>query len=54
MDIAIIDTGIDLFNRDLTIEHADDCISHNGGCVTGFGAGDDDNGHGTAVAGIAD
>ena len=51
--IAIVDTGIDLTHPDLKSKIAShyDCTS--GSCVTGSGAGNDDNGHGSHVAGIA-
>ncbi|TML75176.1 MAG: hypothetical protein E6G04_12780 [Actinobacteria bacterium] len=51
--IAIVDTGIDLTHPDLKSKVAShyDCTS--GSCVTGSGAGNDDNGHGSHVAGIA-
>jgi len=51
--IAIVDTGIDLTHPDLKSRIAShyDCTS--GSCVTGSGAGNDDNGHGSHVAGIA-
>ena len=51
--IAIVDTGIDLTHPDLKskiVSHYD-CTS--GSCVTGAGVGNDDNGHGSHVAGIA-
>ena len=51
--IAIVDTGIDLGHPDLKskiVAHYD-CTS--GSCVGGAGAGNDDNGHGSHVAGIA-
>ncbi|MGZ4145360.1 MAG: S8 family serine peptidase, partial [Actinomycetota bacterium] len=51
--IAIVDTGIDLGHPDLKskiVGHYD-CTS--GSCVTGSGVGNDDNGHGSHVAGIA-
>ena len=51
--IAIVDTGIDLGHPDLAgkiVGHYD-CTS--GSCVGGTGAGNDDNGHGSHVAGIA-
>jgi serine protease len=51
--IAIVDTGIDLAHPDLKskiVSHYD-CTS--GSCVSGSSAGNDDNGHGSHVAGIA-
>jgi subtilisin family serine protease len=51
--IAIVDTGIDLAHPDLKAHIAShyDCTS--GSCVGGTSAGNDDNGHGSHVAGIA-
>jgi subtilisin family serine protease len=51
--IAIVDTGIDLGHPDLKGKIAShyDCTS--GTCVSGASAGNDDNGHGSHVAGIA-
>lgn len=50
-DIAIIDTGIDLTHPDLNVVHhintITDCPADSNGC------GNDDNGHGTHVAGTA-
>jgi subtilisin family serine protease len=43
VDVAVIDTGIDLDHPDLTVYRAKNCI--------GRGTGDDGNGHGTHVAG---
>lgn len=45
-DIAIIDTGVDL-------EHPDLYVYKNISFVNGTASGDDDNGHGSEVAGIA-
>src|SRR3989454_1093227 len=45
-DIAIIDTGIDLTHPDLN-------VYRNVSFVSGTTSGNDDNGHGTHVAGIA-
>lgn len=45
-DIAILDTGIDLYHQDLK-------VYKNKSFVSGVANGDDDNGHGTHVAGIA-
>jgi subtilisin family serine protease len=45
-DIAILDTGIDLTHPDLNVYHEKTF-------VPGTSSGDDDNGHGTHVAGIA-
>lgn len=50
-DIAIIDTGIDLDHPDLNVHSAVDC-TRGPNCQRG-GDGNDDNGHGTHVAGIA-
>ena len=44
-DIAILDTGIDLDHPDLN-------VYRNVSFVPGVESGDDDNGHGTHVAGI--
>jgi len=41
--VAVIDTGVDLDHPDLTVADGRDC--------TGTGSADDDNGHGTHVAG---
>ena len=46
VDIAILDTGIDLDYTDLN-------VYRNVSLVEGAVTGDDDNGHGTHVAGIA-
>jgi len=51
VDIAIIDTGIDLDHPDLNVHSAVDCTK-GPNCRRG-GDGNDDNGHGTHVAGIA-
>ena len=51
VDIAIIDTGIDLDNPDLNVFRAVDCTK-GPNCERG-GDGDDGNGHGTHVAGAA-
>ncbi len=56
--IGIVDTGVDFAHPDLAgkVGAAATCINTNGDpnqCVTGAGAGQDDNGHGTHVAGIA-
>ena len=53
VDIAIIDTGIDLDHPDLNIDssRATDCTPLGFSCTDG--AGDDDNGHGSHVAGSA-
>ncbi|MDQ3947029.1 MAG: S8 family serine peptidase [Actinomycetota bacterium] len=56
--IGIVDTGADLSHEDLTAKVAASasCIGTNGDpalCQTGPGKAQDDNGHGTHVAGIA-
>lgn len=50
INVAIVDTGIDLDHRDLNVVRAVDC-TRGPNCDKG-GSGDDDNGHGTHVAGI--
>ncbi len=60
-DIAILDTGIDFKHSDLTIYHQKSFVtSPSGGWSSFFGSGktttssaNDDNGHGTHIAGIA-
>lgn len=49
VDVAILDTGVDVDHPDLDVFVAVDCTSGTG-CPAG---GDDGNGHGTHVAGIA-
>lgn len=51
--IAIVDTGIDLTHPDLKGKIASNYDCTSGTCVGGSGAGNDDNGHGSHVAGIA-
>jgi serine protease len=53
--IAIVDSGVDLQHPELRgkIAASADCVGGNGSCVTGKGKGQDDDGHGTHVAGIA-
>lgn len=54
VDIAILDTGIDLDHPDLNVVASTKCSGGgpmNNKCTDG--GGDDDNGHGTHVAGIA-
>lgn len=56
--IGIVDTGVDLSHPDLAgkVTASATCINTSGNpaeCVTSAGAGQDDNGHGTHVAGIA-
>ena len=49
VDVAIIDTGIDLDHPDLNVVENTRCTTAWGSCMDG--QGDDDNGHGTHVAG---
>jgi subtilisin family serine protease len=53
--IGIVDTGVDLGHEDLTgkIVAATDCIGSLGNPANCQGSGQDDQGHGTHVAGIA-
>jgi len=56
VDVAIIDTGIDLDHPDLNVVASTDCTNESGGppwarTVTCGAGGDDDNGHGSHVAG---
>ncbi|MDR4491479.1 MAG: S8 family serine peptidase [Candidatus Nitrosocosmicus sp.] len=51
-DIAIIDSGIDLDHSDLNVYHQKSFVS-NSLFGSGSSTADDDNGHGTHVAGIA-
>ena len=60
IDIAILDSGIDLNHSDLNIYHQKSFVNSNTGLSSFFGmsattapTADDDNGHGTHVAGIA-
>ncbi|HYF98706.1 MAG TPA: S8 family peptidase [Candidatus Saccharimonadales bacterium] len=57
VDIAILDTGIDLKHSDLNVYHQKSFVSANTGLYSLFGSkrdiANDDNGHGTHVAGIA-
>ncbi|MFF5204391.1 S8 family serine peptidase [Streptosporangium sp. NPDC000396] len=48
VDVAVIDTGVDFDHPDLNVAARADCSS--GSCANN--AGDDDNGHGSHVAGI--
>ena len=48
VDVAVIDTGIDLSHPDLNVAGAIDCVTFSSTCVAG---GADGNGHGTHVAG---
>jgi len=49
--VAIIDTGVDFTNYDLTIDYEESVV--NGLTSTASGAAQDTNGHGTNVAGLA-
>jgi len=56
--IGVVDTGVDLAHPDIAgkVAAAATCINTGGNpahCTTSAGAGEDDNGHGTHVAGIA-
>ncbi|OGP65363.1 MAG: hypothetical protein A2170_05990 [Deltaproteobacteria bacterium RBG_13_53_10] len=51
VDIAIIDTGINLTHPDLNVVSSTNCARSIGGCKNG--QGNDGNGHGSHVAGIA-
>ncbi len=51
--IAIVDTGIDLTHPDLKSKISSHYSCTGGTCSGGSSAGDDDNGHGSHVAGIA-
>ncbi|MDQ2685701.1 MAG: S8 family serine peptidase, partial [Thermoproteota archaeon] len=57
VDIAILDSGIDLKHSDLNVYHQKSFVSSTAGLYSLFGSNtptaDDDNGHGTHVAGIA-
>ena len=48
VDVAVIDTGIDLDHPDLNVVGGTNCVSFFSACGSG---GDDGNGHGTHVAG---
>lgn len=48
VDVAVIDTGIDLDHPDLNVVGGTNCVSFFSSCASG---GDDGNGHGTHVAG---
>jgi subtilisin family serine protease len=48
VDVAVIDTGIDLDHPDLNVVGGTNCVSFFSSCGSG---GDDGNGHGTHVAG---
>ena len=53
--IGIVDTGVDLGHEDLggrVVAHTS-CVGSNGDPACGRGSGQDDNGHGTFVAGVA-
>jgi len=57
LDIAILDSGIDLKHSDLNVYHQKSFVTSSTGLSAIFGArtstANDDNGHGTHVAGIA-
>lgn len=52
-DVAILDTGIDLDHPDLNVVSSVDCTAASSPSMCVAGAGRDDNGHGTHVAGTA-
>jgi len=53
VDIAIIDTGIDLDHPDLNVFMSIDCTGGGPGSSSCTGTGNDNNGHGSHVAGTA-
>ncbi|HVF53903.1 MAG TPA: S8 family serine peptidase [Actinomycetota bacterium] len=53
VDIAVIDTGIDLDHPDLNVVASTNCSVSGILTTTCSGSGDDDNGHGSHVAGTA-
>jgi hypothetical protein len=52
-DIAILDTGIDLYHPDLNVFRFTNCVNTQSRCRDGDSNADDVFGHGTHVAGIA-
>lgn len=53
VDIAILDTGVDLDHPDLNVYRSTECVQSFFSTRCTDGRGDDGNGHGTHVAGIA-
>ncbi len=51
VDVAVLDTGIDLDHPDLDLVSDDDLLQSGKNCINSRKAPDDDNGHGSHVAG---